>query len=123
MRSVLFATALLLGLGTSHAEEQQRPASDIWKVGEEATALVSENVINLRADSCGGAYTQGSQDAKNAKFIGCVMYLLGVVDMLREWQKTDPMHAPSICVPRAATAGGLIVVVHEHIEATAPWRE
>jgi hypothetical protein len=52
-----------------------------------------------------------------------MMYVLGVLDMLREWQKIDPTHALPVCVPRNATAGGLIVVVHDYIEATAPWRK
>ena len=123
MRLMLIATVLcVLMLGTPHAEERQQ-AAETFRVGSEATALNNMNVANLRAAFCGGEYTQGNQDAKNAKFIGCVMYVLGVVDMLREWQKIDPVHAPSVCVPRAATAGGLILVVQNHIEATAPWRE
>jgi len=119
---MIFVSAFALGFGAPHAEEQ-RPGQATWKVGEEATALDSMNVTNLRKESCGGAFTEGSQDAKNAKFIGCVMYVLGVVDMLREWQKIDPRGAPSVCVPRAAAAGQLIIVVHDYIEATAPWRE
>jgi len=81
------------------------------------------NVTRLRATYCGGELTKGDQQAKNAKFIGCMMYVLGVLDMLREWQKIDPTHALPVCVPRNATAGGLIVVVHDYIEATAPWRK
>src|SRR5436190_9619992 len=57
-----------------------------FKVGEESTSLSSMSVINLRDQNCGGDGTEGNQDAKNSKFIGCVMYVLGVVDMLREWQ-------------------------------------
>ena len=106
----------------AHAEERQQ-AAETFRVGSEASSLISMNVTHLRDALCGGENTQGNQDAKNAKFIGCMMYVLGVVDMLREWQKTDPVHAPSVCVPRAATAGGLILVVQNHIEATAPWRE
>jgi hypothetical protein len=119
---LIFVGAFALGFGALHAEEQ-RPGNATWKVGEEATALTSMNIINLRDAVCGGNLTQGTQDAKNAKFVGCVMYVLGVIDMLREWQKIDPAHAPSVCVPRAATAGGLIVVVQDHIEGTTPWRE
>jgi hypothetical protein len=37
--------------------------------------------------------------------------VLGVLDMLREWQKIDPTHALPVCVPRNVKAGGLIVVV------------
>jgi hypothetical protein len=97
--------------------------TETFKVGEEATNLLSMSVINLREGSCGGSQTQGNQDAKNAKFVGCVMYVLGVVDMLREWQRIDPANAPSACVPRNAKSGELIIVVHDYIEATAPWRE
>ena len=123
-KTFIIAVALALGLslGTPHAEEQ-RAGTETFRVGEEAANLLSMNVTSLRAAVCGGERTQGTQNAKNAKFVGCVMYVLGVVDMLREWQKIDPVHAPSVCVPRTATAGGLIVVVQEHIEATAPWRE
>src|SRR5262249_26334738 len=117
----IFVGAFALGFGAPHAEEQ-RPGQATWKVGEEATALASMNVTDLRQEFCGGEYTQGNQDAKNAKFIGCVMYVLGVVDMLREWQKIDPVHAPSVCVPRAATAGGLILVVQNHIAAETSTR-
>jgi len=120
---MLIATALgVFMLGTSHAQERQQ-AAETFRVGSEAIDLTSMNVTNLRVAACGGEYTQGNQDAKNAKFVGCMMYVLGVVDMLREWQKIDPVHAPSVCVPRAATAGGLILVVQNHIEATAPSRE
>jgi hypothetical protein len=51
------------------------------------------------------------------------MYVLGVIDMVREWQKIDPVHAPPLCVPRNATAGGLVIVVQDYLEATTPWRE
>jgi hypothetical protein len=27
------------------------------------------------------------------------MYVLGAVDMMREWQKIDPVHALPVCVP------------------------
>jgi hypothetical protein len=97
---LLIATAFVLGLGTTHAEERQQ-AAETFRIGEEATSI-SMSVIDLREEFCGGQSMKGSQDAKNATFIGCVMYVLGVVDMLREWQ-IDP--------------------VHDHIEATAPWRE
>ncbi len=87
------------------------------------TNMLSMSVINLREQYCGGELTQGNQDAKNIKFRECVMYVLGAVDMLREWQKLDPIHAPHVCIPRNATSGELIIVVQDHIEATAPWRE
>jgi len=37
-------------------------------------------------------------------------------------KKANPTHAPRICVPRTASAGSLILVVQENIEATTPWR-
>jgi Rap1a immunity proteins len=120
MRLTLIATVLMLMLGTPYAEERQQ-APETFRVGLEATNLISMNVTNLRDALCGGEYTQGNQDAKNAKFIGCVMYVLGAVDMMWEWQKVDPKHA-RLCVPRTVTAGELIIVVQEHIEATTPWR-
>jgi Rap1a immunity proteins len=71
----------------------------------------------------GDEFGKANQDAKNAAFTGCVMYVLGVVDMLREWQRIHPMHAPHICVPRSVSSGELILVVQEHLEATTPWRQ
>jgi hypothetical protein len=87
-----------------------------------ATDTYSLSVSTLRDTMCGGG-DGSNQDAKNAEFTACVMYVLGAVDMLREWQKIDPVHAPRVCVPRTASAGALILVVRQHIEATAPWRK
>jgi Rap1a immunity proteins len=109
--------------GIANAQTPPEATRETWKAGEEATALNSMSVINLRTGYCGGDMTEGSQKRKNIKFIGCVMYVLGVVDMLREWQKLDPTHALPVCVPRSVDAGRLIVVVHDYIEATAPWRQ
>ena len=50
------------------------------------------------------------------------MYVLGAVDIMREWQKIDPVNALPMCVPRNVSAGGLTIAVQEHIEATAPWK-
>jgi len=77
---------------------------------------------SLRNENCGGGFGN-DQDAKNAAFAACVMYVLGAVDMMSEWQKADPTHAPPVCAPRTITAGDLILVVQEHIEATQPWRK
>jgi hypothetical protein len=94
------------------------------KPGLEATDMVSMSVMNLRDEYyCGGSSTAGNQDAKNLKFAGCVMYVLGVVDMLREWQNIDPSRSVRVCVPRNVTSGQLIIVVQDYIEAKAPWRE
>jgi hypothetical protein len=49
------------------------------RLGLEATDLTSMSVIKLREAYCGGEFTEGNQDMKNATFIGCVMYVLGVV--------------------------------------------
>jgi hypothetical protein len=103
--------------GPVNAEPVNTEALD---AGLEATNLLSMNVDSLRERYCGGASTKGNQDAKNTKFIGCVMYVLGVVDMLREWQKIDPTHALPLCIPRNVTSGALIIVVQDYIEATAP---
>lgn len=93
------------------------------KVGMDATNLLTMSVMDLRERYCGGEATEGNQDTKNTKFLGCVMYVLGVVDMLRDWQRIDPIHAPSACVPRNVRSGELITVVQDHIEATTPWHE
>jgi hypothetical protein len=94
-------------------------ASETSAVALEATDLLSMRVDNLRSPNCGGPESkEKSQDAKNVKFAGCVMYVLGVVDMLRDWQKLDPTRAPPVCVPRNVTSGYLFVVVQAHIEAT-----
>ena len=79
-------------------------------------------VGSLRDQNCGGGFGR-NRDAKNAEFAACVMYVLGAVDMIWEWQKTDPAHAPPVCVPRTVTAGALILAVQDHIEATTPWRK
>jgi hypothetical protein len=73
--------------------EPVKVGTEAFDAGMEATNLLSMNVDSLRERYCGGESTKGNQDAKNTKFIGCVMYVLGVVDMLREWQKIDPTHA------------------------------
>ena len=112
--------AVIVGFAVAGPANAQ---TETFKVGIGATSMLSMNVINLRERNCGGEGTEGNQDAKNLKFIECVMYVLGVVDMLREWQKIDPAHAPPVCVPRNVKSGELIIVVQDHIEATAPWRE
>jgi hypothetical protein len=111
--------AIMLGLGTAQAAEWSK------EVGEVATKAIGTYSLHVgalqnRDTSCGDGL--GSQDAKNAEFAACVMYVLGAVDMLREWQKIDPVHALPVCVPRTVSAGGLIIAVQEHIKATAPWR-
>jgi hypothetical protein len=117
----MIVATLALGLGASHAEQK----GGAWTVYEETSGLYSLQVSRLREENCGGTPPgpQRSQEEKNAAFIGCMMYVLGAVDMLRELQKIDPTHAPHICVPRTVPAGSLIVIVQENIEATAPWQK
>jgi hypothetical protein len=122
IRTILIVvSALGIGFGAPHAEE-----GPSMKVYGEFADINSMPVYRLRELYCGGVppgELQRSQQEKNEAFMGCMMYILGVVDMLRELEKIDPTHAPHICVPRTATAGSLILVVQEHIEATTPWRE
>src|SRR5437660_1509169 len=96
------AVMLALALGAASPIQLATAADpEIGKVGARAIGAYSLDVSNLRDAMCGGG--EGSnQDAKNAEFAGCVMYVLGAVDMLREWQKIDPVHAPRVCVPRTA---------------------
>jgi hypothetical protein len=112
-------TALILWLALIHSTNAE---TDSFKLGLEASDRLSMSVISLREQNCGGQMTRGNQDAKNLRFTECVAYVLGVVDMLREWQKIDPPHAPSVCVPRNTTSGQLIIVVQDYIEKAAPWR-
>jgi hypothetical protein len=96
MMKMLIAAAVL-GLSVAHAEEASKTPSDpeVAKVAERAMNTYSLNIGYLREEFCGG----GSPDANNAKFAACVMYVLGAVDMMREWQKIDPVHALPVCVP------------------------
>jgi hypothetical protein len=57
MRKILIIAAAL-GLGAAHAEEQR--ARETFKVGDEATNLISMNVTSLREKYCGGELTEGS---------------------------------------------------------------
>jgi Rap1a immunity proteins len=114
----MLAPALTLGFYcTAHAADP-----DIAKIAERAMSAHSLMVGSLRDQKCGGALFASKQDAKNAEFAACVMYVLGAVDMIWEWQKIDPMHAPRVCVPRTVPAGDLIIAVQNHIETTTPWR-
>lgn len=116
MRPLLIILALIWSIGVIRAE------SPTGKAEEEMGNLQGMSVIQLREQSCGGRGAEGHQEFKNAKFVGCEMFVLGVVEMLREWQKLDPSHAPNVCVPRNISSGALIIVVHDYIEKTMPWR-
>jgi Rap1a immunity proteins len=125
MRSTLIAAAalVLLKFSVLHAAEPSKdPAKnpDITKFSMEAMNAQSLAVGLLREGSC-GSDPLADQDANNAAFAGCVMYVLGAVDMIREWQRLDPAHAPPACIPRSISAGGLTLAIQQHIETTAPW--
>src|SRR5260370_518726 len=66
-------TAVLATLALSVVANAQ---SVPFKLGEEATNLYSMNVMALRERLCGGEATEGNQDPKNVKFLGCLIYLL-----------------------------------------------
>lgn len=127
--SLIIAVALVvsavLELGALRAEEPTRkPATnpDINKLAMEAIGTQTLHVGSLRDTSCGGSPLV-DQDANNAAFAACVMYVLGAVDMVRELQKSDSARVPSLCIPRTVSAGGLIIAIQEHIEAVTPWRQ
>jgi hypothetical protein len=115
-KTLIAALSLVLALSTAHAADPE-----VAKVAEQAIGAHALMAGSLREENCGGGGTD--QDAKNAAFAACVMYVLGAVDMMSEWQKNDPAHAPTVCVPRTITAGALILAVQGHIEATTPWRK
>jgi hypothetical protein len=117
MRTLIAVFSLVLVLGTARAADPE-----VAKVAERAISAHALMVGSLRNDNCGGDFGT-NQDAKNAAFAACVMYVLGAVDMISEWQRNNPAHAPTICLPRTITAGGLILAVQEHLEATTPWRK
>jgi Rap1a immunity proteins len=112
---------IVLGLFTCAMPANADPGT--FNRSLEAINKLSMEVSSLRAMYCGGEFTDGDQNAKNEKFVGCVMYVLGVVDMLREWQKLDPTNALPLCVPRNVTSGQLIIVVQDYIEGKQPWRQ
>ena len=47
------------------------------------------------------------------------MFVLGAVEMLREWQRAG---GPKVCVPRNIRAGDLIIAVQQYIEEKQAWR-
>jgi hypothetical protein len=98
-KTLIVALSLVLVLSTAHAADPE-----VAKVAEQAISAHALMVGSLRDENCGGGFVR-NQDAKNAEFAACVMYVLGAVDMIWEWQKTDPAHAPPVCVPRTVTAG------------------
>jgi hypothetical protein len=127
MRTILLiVAALMLAMGVLRAEEPSKNQvfnpRGISEFVQKTMGAQSLHVGSLRDTYCGGNPLV-NQDAKNAEFASCMMYVLGAVDMIREWQKIDPVHALPVCVPRTVTAGGLIIVIQEYIEATTPWHQ
>ena len=117
--------ALMLAMGVLRAEEPSKNQvfnQGISKFAEKTTGAQSLHVGSLRDTYCGGNPLV-NQDKNNAAFAACMMYVLGAVDMIREWQKIDPVHAMPVCVPRTITACGLIIAVQEYVEATTPWHQ
>jgi hypothetical protein len=123
MRKILMLAAVI-GSGAVQAQEPSKTPADpeVAQIAKRAMDSYSLGVDYLRERLCGGGSGR-NMDAKNAEFAACVMYVLGAVDMMREWQKIDPVHALPVCVPRTINAGGLIIAIQEHIEATAPWHQ
>jgi hypothetical protein len=112
---IIAAALILLELGVLHAAEpsnKQATNSDISRFSMDATNAQSLHVGLLRDTSCGGN-PMVDRDANNAAFASCAMYVLGAVDMIREWQSIDPAYAPRACIPRTISAGGLILAIQE----------
>jgi hypothetical protein len=105
----MLIVAAVLGLGAVHAAER----SQVFELARRMMDLHSLDVDHLRF--CGNQLGS-NEDAKNAEFAACAMYVLGVVDMMREWQKIDPVHALPMCIPQNAQVGDLITAVKKHIE-------
>jgi hypothetical protein len=119
MRKMLIVAASL-ALGAAHAEPSKAPADpEIVELAKRAMDTYTLHFSYLRKDFCGGGSAR-KVDVANAEFVACVMYVLGAVDMIREWQKIDPVHALPMCIPRTAGGGDLINAVQQHIEATSP---
>jgi hypothetical protein len=113
MRAFLIAGLLMLS-GYAQAQTVTMDA------GLDLIDRSTMNTMQLRSGMCGD---QGAnQDAKNLRFTGCTMFIFGAVEMLREWQKSNPAQAPKVCVPRNVRAGDLIIAVQQYIEANRAWQ-
>jgi hypothetical protein len=113
MRNVLIIAAAIVVLGpnVSYAAEPSKNKAnnpDITGFSMAVMNAQSADVASLRETPCGGNPSI-DQDANNAAFAACVMYVLGAVDMIREW--LDPTHAPRVCAPRTVSTDGLILVI------------
>jgi hypothetical protein len=80
---LVVAVSFVLVLSTAHAADPE-----VSKVAQEAIDTHALMVGSLRDENCGGGFGS-NQDAKNAKFAACVMYVLGAAEMIWEWQKID----------------------------------
>jgi hypothetical protein len=122
MRKILIVVAAL-GLGAAHAEEPSKTPFDpeVAEVAHRATEIFSLHRRLLAEHVLWRGTMPPGREERWVRRVRDV-YVLGAVDMMREWQKIDPVHALPVCVPRNARAGDLIIAIQEHIEATAPWR-
>jgi hypothetical protein len=102
---------LLLASSAAFAQDK------LMGVGMEMTDKTSMSAIQLREGSCGGGTEE--QAIKNLRFNSCVMFVLGAVEMLREWQRAG---GPKVCAPRNIRAGDLIIAVQQYIEEKQAWR-
>lgn len=108
------AIGFLLATTTAFAQDK------LMEAGMEMADRATMSVIQLRDSSCGGGIEQ--QAVKNLRFNGCVMFVLGTVEMLREWQKANPAQAPRACVPRNVRAGDQIIAVQQYIDENKAWQ-
>jgi len=106
MRKMLIL-AIVLGLGPVQAAEPSKAADpEVSNFFDQKMTAQTLDVSSLQDRYCGGKEgkwrSAGRMDLNNTEFVACVMYVLGAVDMIREWQKIDPVHALPVCVPRFA---------------------
>ena len=96
MRTFIIAAAFVFSLTAAQPADWSK---EIYNFAEQLSGYDGLEVTSLREERCGGDNSLANQDLKNTQFIACVMYVLGAIDMLREWQKIDPAHATYMCPP------------------------